>query len=82
MYITTSSLYIKHVVYKYIYNVFDSIYGALLTSLISVVSIVLYWIKAAQEEMASLIKHGTWSLVPRPQGCKPLKTKWVLKTLS
>jgi hypothetical protein len=39
-----------------------------------------HWIKAAQEEMASLIKHGTWSLVPRPQGCKPLKTKWVFKT--
>jgi hypothetical protein len=38
------------------------------------------WLLAMDEEMASLEANGTWSLVPRPSGIKPISAKWVFKT--
>jgi hypothetical protein len=37
------------------------------------------WIKATDNEIASLIEHGTWELVPLPPGRKALKNKWVFR---
>jgi hypothetical protein len=37
------------------------------------------WQKATSAEIASLIEHGTWTLVPLPPGRKALKTKWVFR---
>ncbi|KAI7965086.1 hypothetical protein MJO29_003184 [Puccinia striiformis f. sp. tritici] len=37
------------------------------------------WLKAADEEFASLLGMNTWRLVPRPQKRKIIKSKWVFK---
>lgn len=37
------------------------------------------WIKAMQEEYASLIKQGTWTLTELPSGRRPIGCKWVYK---
>jgi hypothetical protein len=37
------------------------------------------WLKAADDEFASLLGMHTWSLVPRPQKRKIIKSKWVFK---
>jgi transposase InsO family protein len=37
------------------------------------------WLKAADDEFASLLGMNTWRLVPRPQKRKIIKSKWVFK---
>ena len=37
------------------------------------------WMKAAQEEMDSLLEHDTWSLMKPPLGQKVIGSKWVFK---
>ena len=37
------------------------------------------WMKAAQEEMDSLLEHYTWSLTKPPLGRKVIGSKWVFK---
>ena len=37
------------------------------------------WMKAAQEEMESLLEHDTWSLTKPPLGRKVIGSKWVFK---
>ena len=37
------------------------------------------WIAAMDEELASLMKHGTWDVVDTPAGVKVLGVKWVFK---
>uniref|UniRef100_A0A1J3IJ96 Retrovirus-related Pol polyprotein from transposon TNT 1-94 n=1 Tax=Noccaea caerulescens TaxID=107243 RepID=A0A1J3IJ96_NOCCA len=37
------------------------------------------WVKASDEEMESLMKNGTWILVDRVKGQKPIGCKWVYK---
>lgn len=37
------------------------------------------WYQAADSEIASLIEHGTWELVPLPPGRRALKNKWVFR---
>jgi transposase InsO family protein len=37
------------------------------------------WLKAADEEFASLLGMQTWKLVPRPEKRKVIKSKWVFK---
>jgi transposase InsO family protein len=39
----------------------------------------LPWLKAADDEFASLLGMNTWRLVPRPQKRKIIKSKWVFK---
>jgi len=40
-----------------------------------------FWLRAAYEEMCSIVKHGTFDLVTEiPPGRKPLQSKWVWKT--
>lgn len=39
----------------------------------------LRWLKAAEDELASLIGMSTWKLVPRPAKRKIIKSKWVFK---
>ncbi|PLW39423.1 hypothetical protein PCASD_08000 [Puccinia coronata f. sp. avenae] len=39
----------------------------------------LRWLKAADEEYASLLGMSTWKLVPRPAKRKIIKSKWVFK---
>ncbi|PLW47587.1 hypothetical protein PCASD_08181 [Puccinia coronata f. sp. avenae] len=34
------------------------------------------WLKAADEEFSSLLGMETWRLVPRPEKCKVIKSKW------
>jgi hypothetical protein len=38
-----------------------------------------YWKKAIKSEMDSIMSNGTWEVVSRPYGCKPIGCKWVLK---
>jgi hypothetical protein len=33
--------------------------------------------EAVQSEMDSIISNGTWEVVDRPYGCKPMRCKWV-----
>ena len=33
------------------------------------------------EEMRSLLENGTWKLVKKPEGVKPVPMKWVYKML-
>lgn len=37
------------------------------------------WVKAMDEEMASLYENGTWTLEETPGGVKPIPVKWVYK---
>lgn len=37
------------------------------------------WKRAMDEEMESLQKNNTWSVVPRQEGRKPLENRWVYK---
>ena len=37
------------------------------------------WKEAMQKEYDSLRKNGTWKLVDRPFGTKPIGCKWVYK---
>ncbi|GAQ92752.1 protein with reverse transcriptase [Klebsormidium nitens] len=37
------------------------------------------WRKSMDEEMRSLLENGTWELVERPEGVKPVPMKWVYK---
>ena len=37
------------------------------------------WIKACEDEIASIVKNGTWELVDLPHGAKAIGLKWVFK---
>ena len=37
------------------------------------------WIKAMEEEMASMRSNHVWELVDLPKGCKAIGNKWVFK---
>jgi hypothetical protein len=37
------------------------------------------WKEAVRSEMESIMSNGTWEVVDRPYGCKPIGCKWVLK---
>jgi hypothetical protein len=37
------------------------------------------WKEAVRNEMDSILSNGTWELVDRPNGCKPVGCKWVFK---
>jgi hypothetical protein len=37
------------------------------------------WKEAVQSEMESIMSNGTWEVVDRPYGCKPVGCKWVFK---
>jgi hypothetical protein len=37
------------------------------------------WKEAVQNEMNSIMSNGTWEVVDRPYGCKPVGCKWVFK---
>ena len=37
------------------------------------------WRKSMDEEMRSLLENGTWELVEKPEGVKPVPMKWVYK---
>ena len=38
-----------------------------------------YWKEAVRSEMDSIMSIGTWEVVGRPYGCKPVGCKWVFK---
>ena len=38
-----------------------------------------YWKEAVRSEMGSIMTNGTWEIVDRPYGCKPIGCKWVFK---
>nr|CAE02547.1 OSJNBb0069N01.13 [Oryza sativa Japonica Group] len=38
-----------------------------------------YWKEAVRSEMDSIITNGTWEVIERPYGCKPVGCKWVFK---
>ena len=38
-----------------------------------------YWKEAVRSEMDSIMSNGTWEVVERLYGCKPVGCKWVLK---
>jgi transposase InsO family protein len=38
-----------------------------------------HWKVAIQKEYDSIIKNGTWTLVPRPKNAKVVKSRWVLR---
>jgi hypothetical protein len=37
------------------------------------------WKEAIQSEIDSIMSNGTWEVVDRPFGCKPVGYKWVFK---
>ena len=37
------------------------------------------WVQAMNDEIASIEKNNTWSLVEMPKGRKPIGLKWVFK---
>jgi hypothetical protein len=37
------------------------------------------WKEAVQSEMDSIMSNGTWEVVDRPYGCKPVGCEWVFK---
>jgi hypothetical protein len=38
-----------------------------------------YWKEAIRNEMDSIMSNGTWEVVDRPYGCKPVGCKWIFK---
>jgi len=38
-----------------------------------------YWKEAIKSEMDFIMSNGTWEVVDRPYGCKPVGCKWVFK---
>ena len=38
------------------------------------------WKKAMKEELKNLQRNETWEIVPKPEGRKIIKCKWVFKT--
>ena len=38
-----------------------------------------YWKEAVRSEMDSVMSNGTWEVVERPYGYKPVGCKWVFK---
>src|SRR5438105_762283 len=38
-----------------------------------------YWKEAIRSEMDSILANGTWEIIDRPYGCKPVGCKWVFK---
>jgi hypothetical protein len=38
-----------------------------------------YWKKVVSSEMDSIMMNGTWEVIERPYGCKPVGCKWVFK---
>src|SRR6266498_1641314 len=38
-----------------------------------------YWKEAVRSEMDSIMSNGTWEVIERPYGCKPVGCKWVFK---
>ena len=38
-----------------------------------------YWKEEVKGEMDSIMSNGTWGVVERPYGCKPVGCKWVFK---
>nr|AAP44618.1 putative polyprotein [Oryza sativa Japonica Group] len=38
-----------------------------------------HWKEAVRSEMDSIMSNGTWEVVERPYGCKPVGCKWVFK---
>ena len=37
------------------------------------------WVNAMHEELENFERNHVWVLVPPPQDCHPIVTKWVLK---
>ena len=37
------------------------------------------WKEAVRSEIDSVMSNGTWEIVDRPYGCKPIGCKWVFK---
>ena len=37
------------------------------------------WKEAVWSEMDSIMSNGTWEIVERPYGCKPIGCRWVFK---
>ena len=37
------------------------------------------WKEVVQSEMDSIMSNGTWEVIDRPYGCKPVGCKWVFK---
>jgi hypothetical protein len=37
------------------------------------------WKEAIRSDMESIMSNGTWEVVDRPYGCKPIGCKWVSK---
>jgi hypothetical protein len=37
------------------------------------------WKEAIRSKMDSIMSNGTWEVVERPYGCKPIGCKWVFK---
>jgi hypothetical protein len=40
------------------------------------------WKEAVHSEIDSILSNGTWELVDRLYGCKPMGCKWVFKKIS
>ena len=38
-----------------------------------------YWREAANKEFQQQIREGVWRLIPRPDGCKVIDSKWEFK---
>jgi hypothetical protein len=38
-----------------------------------------YWKEAINSEIDSIMSNGTWEVVSRPFGCKPIGCKWMFK---
>jgi hypothetical protein len=38
-----------------------------------------FWKEAIRSEMDSIMSNGTWEVIERPCGCKPIGSKWMFK---
>jgi hypothetical protein len=38
-----------------------------------------YWKEAIKSEIDSIMSNGTWEVISRPYGCKPIGCKWCLR---